>query len=59
MNIVESKNGPTAQLTSRQTEAQQAVQQGQSLIPRGGNAQAAGLTPGIPVKINQYQVDKH
>jgi hypothetical protein len=59
LNIVESKNGPSARLTPRQTEAQQAVQQGQSLIPRGGNAQAAGLTPGSPVKVNQYQVDQH
>ena len=59
LNIVESKNGPNARLTPRQTQAQQAVQQGQQLIPRGGNAQAAGLTPGTPVNINQYQVEQH
>jgi hypothetical protein len=59
LNIVESKNGPGARLTTRQTQAQQAVQQGQPLVPRGGNAQAAGLKPGTPVKVNQYQVENH
>mgnify|MGYP001545809816 CR=1 FL=1 len=59
LKIVESKNGPNAKLTPRQTEAQITVEQGQSLIPRGDNAKAAGLTPGQPVQIKEYQVDKH
>jgi len=59
LDIVEAKNGPSAKLTPRQTEAQEAVQQGQSLTPRGANAQAAGLAPGKPVKINEYKVEQH
>ncbi len=59
LNIIESKNGPNARLTTRQTEAQKTVQQGKPLIPRGANAEAAGLTPGKPVQIDKYQVDKY
>ncbi len=59
LNIVESKNGASARMTSRQTEAQEAVKQGQPLIPRGGNAQAAGITPGKPIQINKFQIDQH
>jgi RHS repeat-associated protein len=59
LKIIESKNGPTARLSPRQKEAQQAVQNGQPLIPRGGNAEKAGLTPGEPVQINKYQEDRH
>ncbi len=59
LKIIESKKGPAAQMTKRQTQAQTAVQQGQPLIPRGNNAQDAGLTPGSAVHLNDYQVDKH
>jgi hypothetical protein len=28
-------------------------------VPVGENAEKAGLTPGTPVKVDTYQVDKH
>jgi RHS repeat-associated protein len=59
LKIIESKNGPSPRLSPRQAEAQKAVQQGKPLVPVGENAEKAGLTPGTPVKVDTYQVDKH
>jgi hypothetical protein len=56
--IIESKNGPTADLTENQKNAKNRVEQGQSLIPRGKKAEEAGLKPGEETEIADYQVDR-
>ena len=57
--LIESKKGPTAKLTENQEKANNAVNSGQPLIPKGNNAARAGLTPGNPVRFDEYQVDRH
>lgn len=47
-SFVEVKNGPFARLTKNQTAAYPVIQS-QGFIPRGGNAAAAGLSPGSRV----------
>jgi len=59
IKIIESKKGPNARLTPGQTKAQKAVQEGKPLVPQGENAEKAGLTPGEPINVDTYQVDRH
>ena len=46
--FLEVKTGPSAGLTPNQTVGYPAIRAGGG-IPRGGNAAAAGLTPGVPM----------
>jgi len=57
--LVESKNGPTAELRAAQKEAQATVESGGVLIPKGPKAERAGYTPGKPIKFDEYRVDRH
>jgi hypothetical protein len=56
--IRESKNGPNADLTDGQKEMQEAVKKKQPVIPRGKRAKNAGFTPGVPVIIDLFQIDR-
>jgi len=58
LKVREAKHGLGAKLTPGQTELQHAVESGDSVIPRGLRAQQAGLEPGKPTKIQQFEVDK-
>lgn len=57
LKTIESKNGPKAKESNRQIEYAEAQKAGEPVIPRGANAEAAGLTPGKPVKVDEHQVD--
>jgi hypothetical protein len=54
----EAKFGPTAKLTEGQLELQKVINAGGTVIPRGDNAEQAGLTPGVPVRIQQFEEDR-
>jgi hypothetical protein len=57
LKIREAKNGPNARLTERQREMQDVVQTGGTVIPRGQKAADAGLSVGVPTRIDEYEVD--
>jgi hypothetical protein len=59
LKVREAKKGPTAKLSAAQIEMQQTSGKGGTVIPRGANAQAAGLKPGEPIKIPQHKVDHY
>jgi RHS repeat-associated protein len=59
LKVREAKNGPTADLTPGQKELKQTSETGGSVIPRGQRAEAAGLKPGVPVKIPHFETDKY
>jgi hypothetical protein len=56
MLFIESKCGPHACLSSNQRQAFPFIEAG-GAIPRGKNAEAAGLTPGKPLGPTEVQVD--
>ena len=58
LKIREAKNGPEAKLTPGQSEAKSTTAAGGTLTPRGPKAEAAGLKPNTPVKV-EYEVDHH
>jgi RHS repeat-associated protein len=58
LKTIESKNGPKARETPRQLEYAEVQANGGTVIPRGKNAEASGLTPGKPIKIDEHQVDR-
>jgi hypothetical protein len=58
LKVREAKEGPTARLTEGQKEMQGAAAQGKAVIPRGKKAKQAGLTPGQPVKIKEFEEDR-
>lgn len=59
LKVREAKKGPTARLSSAQTEMQKTSKTDGTVIPRGANAKAAGLKPGKPIKIPQHEVDRY
>jgi RHS repeat-associated protein len=59
LKVREAKNGPSARLTPGQTELKKTIDKGGPLIPRGANAQKAGLKPGEPVTIKHFEEDRY
>lgn len=57
LRFIECKNGPCAALTTRQREAFPLIQS-QGGIPRGGNAAAAGLEPGVPIGPTEILIER-
>ena len=57
IKFIEVKNGPNARLTPNQKKLQDALNNGEDVIPRGKNAAKAGLKPGEPVGA-EFQVDR-
>jgi RHS repeat-associated protein len=57
VNAVETKSG-SAVLSKGQKSFQQAVENGQTVVPVGKNAEAAGFQVGVPVKIDSFSVDR-
>ena len=55
LKVREAKMGPKARLTLRQMEMQSSSAAGESVVPRGANAEKAGLTPGKPVKVGKFK----
>jgi hypothetical protein len=56
LTFIESKCGPGARVNTNQAARFPELQQSGG-IPRGGNAAAAGLTPGRPIGPTPVQVD--
>lgn len=56
--VVETKTGD-AKLSSGQSKVKEAIDSGEEIIPRGSNAEKAGLTPNQPTKMNGCTVDRH
>ena len=54
----ESKNGPTARMTSGQKELQQTLESGGQVTPVGKRAREADLTPGKPTKAT-FREERH
>ena len=50
----EAKNGPTARLSDGQKDFKDDVANGRPVTPVGGNAQAAGFTPGQPTTFDRF-----
>ena len=59
LKVREAKNGPDAELTPGQKELKGTIEDGGEVIPRGKNAEKAGLTPGTPVKIESFEEDRY
>jgi hypothetical protein len=59
LKVREAKEGPSARLTPRQQQMQQAVAQGQAVVPRGENARQAGLPPGQPIVVKHFEEDRY
>ncbi|MCL6310338.1 hypothetical protein GE543_12435 [Pseudomonas sp. SZ57] len=57
VSVVETKSG-SAVLSKGQKAFQQAVENGQTVVPVGKNAEAAGFQVGVPVKIESFSVDR-
>ncbi len=57
LRFVECKNGPCASLTTRQKKAFPLIER-QGGIPRGGNAAAAGLEPGVPIGPTRILIER-
>jgi len=55
--VTEVKSG-NAQLSQGQKDVKADIDAGREVIPRGQNAQRAGLTPNLPTKMNCYKVDR-
>ncbi len=55
--FVESKNGPSARLSRNQKTTRQTLEGGGTVVPRGANAEAAGLDPGKPIG-GTFEVDQ-
>ena len=56
LKFIDSKNGPTAGLTKNQKVGYPELETSGG-IPRGGNAAAAGLEPGVPIPPTPVQID--
>jgi len=55
--VIEGKtNG--AELSKGQRAVRDAINRGEPVIPRGKNAEAAGLKPGEPIKMKEYEVKR-
>ena len=55
--VVETKTGD-AKLSPGQEKVKDAIDKGEPVIPRGKNAERAGLEPGRPVKMDSYRIDR-
>jgi hypothetical protein len=58
LKVREAKNWPTAELSPNQREMRQTSQSGGSVIPRGQKAANAGLEPGTPVRVKEFEEDR-
>ena len=56
--VVETKTGD-AKLSPGQQKVKDAIDQGEDVIPRGKNAEKAGLKPNEPTKMKNCVVDRH
>ena len=56
LKFIDSKNGPSAGLTKNQKVGYPELETSGG-IPRGGNAAAAGLEPGVPIPPTPVQID--
>lgn len=56
--IVEAKTG-SATLSKGQAKLQADIKAGRAVTPVGKNAEAAGFKPGEPVKLKDFEVDRH
>jgi len=59
LKVREAKNGESAKMTRGQRELEDTVEKGGSVIPRGKNAEKAGLKPGELIKIDKFELDKY
>jgi len=57
LRFIECKNGPCAALNPRQRQAFPLIER-QGGIPRGGNAAAAGLEPGVPIGPTEVLIER-
>ncbi|RMP07207.1 hypothetical protein ALQ28_200042 [Pseudomonas syringae pv. delphinii] len=57
VSAIETKSG-SAVLSKGQKWFQQAVENGQTVLPVGKNAEAAGFRVGVPTKIDSFSVDR-
>jgi hypothetical protein len=57
LRFIECKNGPCAAVTTRQRQAFPLIES-QGGIPRGGNAAAAGLEPGVPIGPTEVLIER-
>jgi len=58
LKVREAKKGETATLTPGQRELKETIEKGLPVIPRGKNAEKAGLKPGEPVQIPHFEEDR-
>ncbi|MCP4984789.1 MAG: RHS repeat-associated core domain-containing protein, partial [Colwellia sp.] len=56
--LVETKTG-NAKLSANQKQLSQDIANGTEVTPVGNNAANAGFKPGVPVKIEKMEVDRH
>ena len=59
LKVRESKNGPSARLSPGQKEMKETTEKGGEVIPRGKKAEKAGLTPGKPTRIEEFEEDRY
>jgi hypothetical protein len=59
VKVREAKHGPGAHLTPGQRELQGVIEQGGTVIPRGGRARQAGLIPGQPTQLDLFEEDRY
>ena len=55
--VVETKTG-NGDLSSGQAQLKSDIGAGRPVTPVGGNAEKAGLTPGQPIKMKCFEVDR-
>ena len=59
LKVRESKEGPSARMTTPQRQMQEAARRGQKVIPRGENAREAGLPPGEKLRVGEFEEDRY
>jgi hypothetical protein len=58
LKVREAKNGPSAELTPGQRQLKDTIESSGKVIPRGKNAEKAGLAPGRPIRIKTFEEDR-
>ena len=58
LKIRESKEGPSARMTTPQRQMREAARQGEEVIPRGKKASEAGLLPGKKLRVGEFEEDR-
>ena len=59
LKVREAKKGASAQLSPGQREMQDTSSKGGTVVPRGAKARKAGLPPGQPVRVDEFEEDRY